>query len=286
MKAAWQKGSAMQRVIQPESRPQSEALGPGVTLERFHPGGRHGPNGEILYPTPGGQGWSEVILMGDPEGPFQMALPDIRLPANQFWPLHWHDCWTAVVIVEGQCLIGDWLLDEGDVFIAAPSIEYGPLIIGPEGCRLFEVFAKAHLSPGGYALEYRDHPTLQTIPATFLERSALNRRNAGRQMLPCDGVEGLSRGRLAPAAQWDLGAPDDPDRGLLQASRLAPGETRPPRPYGDWAAIIVLDGELHADGKSAGRDAFLLARPGGEVGELTAGGEGAELLELFRTARA
>jgi hypothetical protein len=276
----------MQRVIQPEGRPPSKALGPGVTLERFYPGGKHGPNGEVLLPTPGGQGWSEIILLGDPEGPFQMALPDIRLPANQFWPLHWHDCWTAVVIVEGQCLIGDWLLDEGDVFIAEPSIEYGPLIIGPYGCRLFEVFAQAHLSPGGYAPEYRDHPTLQTVPANFLERSALNRRNAGRQLLPCDDAAGLFRGRLAPGDDWDLGAPDDPDRGLLRASRLAPREMRQARTYGDWAAIIVLDGELRVGGKSLGRDAFLLVRPGGQVGELTAGGQGAELLELFRTARA
>src|SRR6202008_2658984 len=110
----------------------SEELAPGVLLQRFYPGGKDGPNGEVRLATPGGQVWSGIVMLGDDRSPFQMTLPDIRLPANQIWPLHWHDCWTLVVIVEGQCLIGDWWMQAGDVFIAAPSLEYGPLVIGPD----------------------------------------------------------------------------------------------------------------------------------------------------------
>lgn len=275
-----------ERVIVPATRFFSEALLPGVSLERFYPGGKEGPNGEIRLKTPGGQGWSETILIGDGAAPFQMALPDIRLPANQLWPSHWHDCWTAVVIVEGQCLIGEWVLDEGDVFIAAPCLEYGPLVIGPEGCRLFEIFAQAHLSPGGYAPEYRDHPTLQNVSANFADRLPVNAANAGRQSVICGDHPGLSRGRLAPGAQWDLGEANDPMRGIMQCSHLAPQERRGARTYGDWAAILVMDGTVSIAGRALGGDDLLLIRPQARLGELSAGADGADLLELSLTARA
>jgi len=146
--------------------------------------------------------------------------------------------------------------------------------------------ALALLSPGGYAPEYRDHPTLVGNPAVFLERSAVNARNAGRQSLPCDGAEGIWRGRLSPGATWDLGAAGDPDRGLMASVRLGRGEVRPERTYGDWAAILVLDGSVRLGDRAVERGQFLLIRPGGRLSELVGGEAGAELLELRRTARA
>ena len=73
----------MQRVILPERRYASRKIAAGVSLESFYPGGKDGPNGEVLFKTQGGQAWSEIIVLGDPTDAFQMALPDIRLPANQ-----------------------------------------------------------------------------------------------------------------------------------------------------------------------------------------------------------
>jgi hypothetical protein len=275
----------MQRIIVPTAKFHSEQLTPDVLLERFYPGGKAGPNGECLFNTPGGQGWTATLLLGDKDDSFQMLVPDIRLPANQIWPLHWHDCWTVVLVLEGQCLIGDWWMQPGDVFIAEPSLEYGPLLIGPQGCRLFEIFAQAHLSPGGYSAEYRDHPTLQGTHAVFKDRSPLNKRNEGRQMLACDGVAGLTKTRLSAGAQWDLGERREPERGILKDSRLAPKERLPAHRYDDWHAILVLAGSMQIAGRTLRQDDYLMIHPNGRVDEIEAGAEGAQLLELSRTAR-
>jgi hypothetical protein len=276
----------MQRTIVPARKYFSEALSPGVLLERFHPGGKDGPNGEVLSNTRGGQTWSEMFLLGDQSDAFQMLVPDIRLPANQLWPLHWHDCWTVVLILEGQCLIGDWWMQPGDVFITEPSLEYGPLVIGPQGCRMFEIFAKAHLARGGYAPEYHDHPTLVGTQAVFTARSPLNERNDDRQILPCDGVRGLTKTRLSSGAQWELGDPGDAERGVIKDTRLAANERIAAHRHEDWQAIIVLGGSLHVAGKTLEKDSYLVIRPQSQVDELQAGPQGAQLLELSRTARA
>lgn len=273
----------MQRVIVPTGRCYSEEITSGVYFEKFYPGGKDGPNGEVLFETPGGQGWTDYVLLGDPEGDFQMLWPDIRLAVNQYWPLHWHDCWTAVIIVEGMCLIGDWWMQPGDIFITRPHLEYGPLVIGPRGCRLFEIFSDAALSPGGYSPQYRDHPTLQGSLRPFSERSALNKRNNGRMILPCDGVDMAWKSRLSPGAQWNLGEPDDPKRGILNDTLLVPGEVIPAHSYGDWHMIAVMEGSLEIAGRTLGGDDFLRIAPDSSVATIRAGTRGARLLEGCRT---
>lgn len=274
----------MQRTVVPSQPYQVEAPAAGITLRRLYPGGLGGPNGEVGWPTPGGQTWSESLFLGGQDDSFKMLIPDIRLPANQLWPLHWHDCWTLVLVLEGSCCIGDWWMAEGDVFIAAPELEYGPLLIGPDGCRMFEIFAQAHLAPGGYAPEYRDHPTLQGGGRVFRERSAINRRNDGRQVMPIEGVEGFFKDRLALGARWDLGEADDPDRGIVADLRLAAGEVLPARPAADWLALIVLAGSVEFAGRTLRRDDCLLVEPGTELRDIAAGPEGAGLLFASRTA--
>src|SRR5260221_9970291 len=107
----------MRRTIGPSGKYRSQELYPGVLYESFYPGGKEGPNREVLADVPGGQTWSDLLLLGSKDDPFQMLVPDIRMPPNQYWPLHWHDCWTVVLILEGQCCIGDWWMKPGDVFI-------------------------------------------------------------------------------------------------------------------------------------------------------------------------
>jgi hypothetical protein len=272
----------MQRTIVPDGPFLTETLAPGLTLRRLHPGGLGGPNGEVGWPTPGGQTWSESVLLGGAGDAFQMLIPDIRLPANQLWPLHWHDCWTLVLVIEGTCCIGDWWMNAGDVFIAAPEIEYGPLLIGPGGCRLFEIFGQAHLAPGGYAPEYRDHPTLQHGQRVFRERSEINRRNDGRQVMPTEGVEGFFKDRLRPGARWDLG--EDADRAVVADLRLAAGDTLSAGPAGDWLALIMLGGTLDLGERTLAADGCLIAEPGAELPAAIASGRGAHLLVCARTA--
>lgn len=275
----------MRRTIVPSDRYQSDEISPGVWLERLYPGGLKGPNDECLMNTPGGQGWTDVLYLGSPDDAFQLMLPDIRMPPNQYWPQHWHDCWTAVVLVEGSCCIGDWWMEPGDVFLTVPSLEYGPLISGPQGSRLFEIFANAELSPGGYAPEYHDHPTLEGSFKVFLPRSELNKRNAGNQSLSCDGVEGIWKSRLEPGAIWNLGEKDDPERGIMKDTRLGPGEPIASHSYGDWHMLLVMDGTLEIAGRTLGAEHLLRVAPGGVLAEITAGADGARLIELARTSR-
>ena len=261
-------------------------LAPGVTRSRLQPGGRLGPNGETRLGTPGGQGWNDIWLLGTERDPFMTLIPDIRLPPNQYWPLHWHDCWIAVVIVDGMCLIGDWWMAPGDVLVSAAELEYGPVVAGPDGCQLFEVGAQAHLFAGGYAPEYADHVTLQgSGPFAFAPRSDRNARNRGRQVLPVDGVDGLLKGHLAPGNRWDLGEPDDPDRATMSCAAFAPGVEVAPHAYGDWRWSLVTRGSARLGSHELTVDDVVVVEPGAQVPEIVAGTDGIELFEVARTSR-
>jgi hypothetical protein len=274
------------RTIVPDGPFEEERLAPGVTFRRLYPGALSGPNGETAHDIPGGQQWSESIMLGAEGDAVVMCVPDIRLPPNQIVPMHWHDCWTVVVVIDGKCLVGDWYMQPGDVFVAAPSVEYGPLLAGPMGCRLLEIFGDLSLSPGGYGLEYRDHPTMRGGNHVFKPREGVNLRNEGRSSLPVEGTSGMWKARLEPGWYQDLGEAGDPDRGVVRDTRLAAGETTAPRTAGDWYGFLVVDGSLEAAGRRLGRDDVLTVEPGATLPSLTAGAEGAQLLELARTARA
>ena len=261
-----------------------EPLAPGITRSRLEPGGRFGPNGETRMPTPGGQAWTDIWLLGSEHDPFMTMIPDIRLPPNQLWPLHWHDCWIAVVIVDGLCLIGDWWMEPGDVLVSAAQLEYGPVVAGPDGCQLFEVGAQAHLFGGGYAAEYADHLTLQgSGPFNFEPRSAGNRCNEGKQALPVDGVDGLTKGRLEPGRRWDLGDPTDPDRATMGCVAFAPGAEIASHSYGDWHWALVTRGSARLGRHELTADDVVVVEPGVQVPQIVVGNEGIEWFEIART---
>jgi hypothetical protein len=263
-----------------------EGIAPGVKLRRLYPGGMMGPNNETRNDIPGGQTWSESYSLGDERDDFIMCAPDIRMPPNQIHPLHWHDCWTVVVVLEGRCLIGDWYMSSGDVFVSAPSIEYGPLLIGTMGCRLLEIFGDIALAPGGYAPEYHNHPTLWWGNHVIKPREGINKRNEGSSMLPVEGTEGMWKSRLEPGRQWDLGDPSDANRGVLRDTRLKAGEAIAARERGDWYGALVIDGSMDVGGKVLVKDDVLIAERGAGIPAMKGGRDGVQLLEHFRTARA
>lgn len=271
----------MSRVLLEES--DARPLSTGLSIDRIKPGGKDGPEGKVLGDCLGGQTWMSVWKLGMDSDPFQMGVPDIRMPANQFWPLHWHDCWVAVVVIEGTCLIGDWWMSPGDVLIAQAGLEYGPMVVGPHGCQIFEVFAQFHLRNGGYAPEYHDHPTLQGQPFLFKERAPINRRNIGRQVMPVEGVEGLTKGHIAPGALFDLGERDDPERGIMLCTGLEPGETIAAHSCGDARMFIVMEGEVQFGDRTLTKGDCVIADRDAEMGRICAGDSGALLLELVRT---
>jgi hypothetical protein len=275
--------SPFRRVIVPQ-RYLSEEISSGVRLEKFQPGGIQGPNGEVFFKTPGGQTYSEQVHVGGESDAFQLGISHVRMPPNQYWPLHWHDAVTVVLCLEGTCLIGDWWMDVGDILVVDASLEYGPLVAGPAGCRLFEIFNKAHLTMGGYAPEYHDHPTLQSLPMPFIERSPLNKHNNGNQILSCDGP-GLVKSHLSPGMRWDLGEANDPERGVMKATKLGPNERLPAHRYGDWHFLMVQNGSITVSGKTLGVEDYLLIKPNSTVGEIQAGPNCAEFLHTARTSR-
>lgn len=274
------------RSMVPSEHFHVQQIAPGVLQRWLYPGGMAGPNGETRRDIPGGQTWSEAILLGTPEDDFIMCIPEIRMPPNQLYPLHWHDCWTAVALIEGKCTIGDWHMETGDVFISAPSIEYGPLQAGPMGCRVLEIFGDLSLAPGGYSPEYRDHPTMQGGNHVFKPRAGINLRNQGHSVLPVDGTSGMWKTRIAQGWHWDLGDPEDPNRSIVQDMRLAAGTAIPFRERGDWYGGLVLHGSMEVDGVRFVRDDVLVAEPGARIPEIVAGPEGVQVLEHLRTARA
>lgn len=278
--------NAPKRSMVPANPFHIEELAPGVQLRRLYPGGMIGPDAVTRNDIVGGQTWSEGINLGNAEDRFIMSIPDIRMPPNQLWPMHWHDCWTVVLVIEGSCQIGDWNMGPSDVFVAAPSVEYGPLLIGPMGCRLLEIFADLALSPGGYGPEYHDHPTLRGGNHVFKPREGINRRNEGNSSLSLDGAEGMWKTSLAPGWSWDLGDPGDPDRSIVRDTRLAPGEAIPAQSRGDWYAALVLDGSVECSGKTLVCDDVLIVARDAAIPAMTGGADGVQLLENFRTARA
>ena len=269
----------------------AETLAPGVTRSRLEPGGKDGPDNIVRdSDQPGGCTWTEMWFLGTFEDEWRMLVPDIRMAANQFWPLHWHDCWTAVVILDGSLLMGDWWMERGDVLISEPGVEYGPLLNGPKGCELLEIFARDILSPGGYGDEYRDHPTLVYLQGVeniaFVPRPPALVENGLRQVVPVDDTRGLHKGRLDGGAYWDLGESDDPARGVVFDRKLSPGATLASTSVGDWRATLVLDGSITLGDVPFVANDILIVKPDAKVSEVTAGPDGAHLLELARTAAA
>ncbi|MGF7238633.1 MAG: cupin domain-containing protein [Frankia sp.] len=269
----------------------SDPVAPGVTRSRLESGGKDGPGGVVRdSDQPGGGTWSQMWFLGRAEDEWRMLVPDIRMAANQIWPLHWHDCWTAVVVLDGTLMMGDWWMARGDVLIAEPGVEYGLLLSGPKGCELLEIFARDILSPGGYGEEYRDHPTLRYLKGlettAFVSRPPARVENGRRQIVPVDETPGLHKGRLDGGAYWDLGDPDDPERGIVFDRKLAAGAALPAVSVGDWRGTLVLDGSMTVGETEFAEGDVLLVEPDAKMPATTAGADGVHLLEMTRTAAA
>jgi quercetin dioxygenase-like cupin family protein len=272
---------------------QERTLSPGVTLSRIQPGGKDGPNGEVLNGEQlCGNVWVDQWSLGRPEDPWRLSIPDIRMARNQFWPMHWHDCWIAVIVLDGTVLIGDWWMNPGDVLISPAGIEYGPVLNGPRGCQLLEIFAQDILSGGGYAPEFHDHPTLSYLQnqksgaaANFAPRPNGSGQNAGSQTTPLKAVQGLSTGTLSGNGQtFDLGEAGDPQRGVVIDSSLRAGETVPEHSHKDWRGFIVMAGSMTIGDQEVTKDDVVVIEPDARVGTFVAGANGVQLLEFARTA--
>ncbi|WP_020572734.1 cupin domain-containing protein [Parafrankia discariae] len=277
-----------------------ERLAPGVTVTRLEPGGANGPDDVVLSDVVGGLTWQDLWYLGSDDDDFRMCIPDVRMPANQIWPLHWHDDWMFITVLDGSVLVGDWLMRPGDVLVTAPNVEYGPLVNGPRGCQLLEVFAR-NRKGGGYAPEYHDHPTLRGPgrvmyrpgiykygPAgvfNFSARPSGSEANEGNQTMTIDGTPGLFKGSLTGGGRWELGESDDPDRGIALSTNLAPGGKIPSHRLLDWRWSLVIGGGLTLGSRRLNVGDIVIAESESAIPEAEAGTAGARLLEFGRTVR-
>jgi hypothetical protein len=277
-------------VMMPDA-PTVQMLSSGVALDRLMPGGRDGPDDIVLNSQqPGGGVWTEMFFIGAPDDPWRLGIPDIRMARNQIWPLHWHDCWIAVIILDGSCLVGDWWMQRGDVVITPAKVEYGPLLNGPNGCQMLEVFARDIYAAGGYAPEYHDHPTLTYLqslksagPAQFLPRPKVSEGNAGSQTTPLATVPGVVTGSLGGNQRFDLGEPDDPERGVLLDTTIPPNVVIPSHHHRDWRGVLIWEGSMRVGNEPLTKDDLLIIEPNAEVGAFETGAEGVHLLEFAKT---
>ncbi|HZS13254.1 MAG TPA: hypothetical protein VFC09_01520 [Candidatus Dormibacteraeota bacterium] len=266
----------------------------GLTLERLAPGGKDGPDNVVRDSDQlcGGL-WGQQWSLGRAEDPWRMQIPDIRMARNQFWPMHWHDCWIAVIVIDGSVLIGDWWMNPGDVLISPARVEYGPVLNGPKGCQLLEVFAQDVLSGGGYGPEFHDHPTLAHLQtaksgkaANFLPRPAGSEHNLGNQTTPLAGVAGVRTGKLQGGQRWDLGEAADPGRGVMLDTRLPASVSIPAHHHRDWRALLLWNGSMRIGDVELTKDDLLIVEPGAEVPAAVTGAYGVHMTEFARTAAA
>lgn len=279
-----------------------ERLLPGVTLTHLVPGGAAGPDDVVrVSDVVGGRVWSDMWYLGSDADEFRMCIPEFRMPANHLVPAHWHDDWMFITILEGSVLIGDWLMEVGDVLVTTPKVEYGPLVVGPRGVQLLEVFAQND-KDGGYAEEYHDHPTLSNknryvirpdiytygpqADFKFLPRPAGSESNAGSQVVKVEGTPGLLKGRLTDGESWNLGQDDDPLRGVALFSHFEENVKVLAHQVGDWRWTLVIKGSMTLGDCKLVEGDILIVEQDVSVPVLQVGSGGVDLLELCRTAKA
>jgi hypothetical protein len=127
------------------------------------------------------------------------------------------------------------------------------------------------------------------VPAgvfNFGARPPGSEQNEGHQTMKIEGTPGLFKGSLANGGRWDLGASDDPDRGVALGTIPGAGETIRAHQLRDWRWSLVTEGDLTLGGRHLGVGDIVITEPNVAVPETVAGADGARLLELCRTAAA
>jgi len=81
---------------------------------------------------------------GDPGRPLTVLS---EYPPNHRVAPHTHGCDYTEIVVEGALRVGKVELGKGDVRIMKAGTGYGPLVSGPDGCKVLTIFDRADGSP-------------------------------------------------------------------------------------------------------------------------------------------
>ena len=103
---------------------------PGMTMHNWNDNQLHAP--QYSY---------RPFFLGNADGD-PANINYVRMEPHQRAPRHAHAGWTMNVVLAGGCLMGEHPMKSGDVLICEPGIQYGPIVPGPEGVTLLEIFDK------------------------------------------------------------------------------------------------------------------------------------------------
>jgi hypothetical protein len=110
----------------------------GVTLLDWNVGRRpHGRPGGVIASL-------FSLVVGDPADPSAARFTHARMEPDgppRLW--HAHDDWTVSIVLEGSIEVEGVQLTAGQLVLVEPGVPYGPLIPGPQGATVLEIFATA-----------------------------------------------------------------------------------------------------------------------------------------------
>jgi hypothetical protein len=98
--------------------------------------------------------WDNVELIDRPDAGPVMAVfplgvePDsavfsvVRFAPGAQIPVHRHECDYCSVVVKGWLDVGRHREDVGSIRIVTAGTAYGPLVAGPEGCTVLDIFSE------------------------------------------------------------------------------------------------------------------------------------------------
>lgn len=82
-----------------------------------------------------------LVEIGSPDQERRPLLAFVRYPPGARVPAHWHDTDYCSIVIDGEIEITRQRHGPGSIRIVKARTAYGPLVVGPEGCRVIDVFA-------------------------------------------------------------------------------------------------------------------------------------------------
>jgi quercetin dioxygenase-like cupin family protein len=82
-----------------------------------------------------------LIDIGDEENPRRPLVALVHFPPGTEIPVHSHGTDYVSIVVEGSMEVTRKQHGAGDVRIVNRDTAYGPLVAGPDGCKVIEIFA-------------------------------------------------------------------------------------------------------------------------------------------------
>jgi hypothetical protein len=106
------------------------------------------PTDRLHPPGYGDAGFQSVHALGrEADDP---AVVIVKYPPGRVIPVHAHDTDYCSVVVEGSVEVTRRVERVGDIRVVRAGTAYGPLVVGPEGCTVIDIFASRAGIPANF----------------------------------------------------------------------------------------------------------------------------------------